>query len=1136
MSRNGIRFALLAALAACGVFPCVLPVNSFAVITGSPHDFSDTGPYDTPATRANIAVSGTCSSCHIPHGADVFSLWVRDLSGYRSNLVNDGNPSSEPNYVLSPTIACYDCHDYHGGGGINDLPNLTDFDSNHRPQDIAFGFTKNGTGNMTEDAPGGSVSGFYENKPPAGSSTYGADPNLNPSDNTQLALTGGHYFKYKDPTITSGDTFDIGDKIPCRDCHDPHTWSSTPTWQAFIRQNWPGGSPASTRLSSWTGQASTYMANSPPTGGGSRSDVNSRTLCIACHGNSDTLAPVNLSDISSAYSNPSLIVRPPGTVSEHESFSQAACVSCHNHNSIDANCSQCHGFPPNPYPPDRRATPTGGTPLPQVTYTSGRDPHPQHVGRADGQTPGAYSIYGFDCKVCHATSALGSRTTNVHQDNTINIAYDVSSLGIANPPDVSSPGTLTCSNVYCHSNGGSDNTAAVTGGYFTPAQWGVTPAPLRCNGCHGASKSGLTQTPDNTIQTGMPNYPSGAAGSATGNSHSIHVVNNGYSCPVCHAQTAQDPYTSGRTVIGSPLRHINGIREVVFDGITATGSYNVDNTVQANNKRCDVSCHGTGKPLAQRPQWGGTLTNGCFDCHSGTEQAYKPQNDYGTAGTPNPVDNNEYLYSGHGRTGSAYPGSGNQPAGFGNYTAAPVDCYLCHSQSAPHTTKSPNDPFRLGSATDGTTGGMGTWTGAWADNTDMLCLGCHGTAAQRSGHDNAASGTTTIDAKTHAEGITGTNYTWPVSPWKCVDCHDPHGDGSSGSERYMMIRSGINAPIDASDTNAGSDGKSRPKRTDANVLPVNFNSLAGYSATAGVYSYANQGNSPPWGPCEVCHIQTTAYSRTLDNAGSHSTRTNRCTTCHPHKAGFAPTACKGCHGPDSVATAAGAPEVGQYWTASGHGRFTTGSPARPIECEDCHDASYLTSGDHKTDGSVSGSPPNNINTEYWPGKSPMNADTNPNRNTAHLKAGYDTPGASFRADVARTFDNYCALTCHSQDYHRHQKNNGPVPQDVMRFGDPDTSTTTNPKQYTWYTLSSYPTDFYRSQSPWVDNDVYARTGMSDSGTAYGVCVSCHDPHGTATTDTKGSGSQATNAMVRGNWKTDSANFCARACHTSRTPP
>ena len=44
---------------------------------------------------------------------------------------------------------------------------------------------------------------------------------------------------------------------------------------------------------------------------------------------------------------------------------------------------------------------------------------------------------------------------------------------------------------------------------------------------------------------------------------------------------------------------------------------------------------------------------------------------------------------------------------------------------------------------------------------------------------------------------------------------------------------------------------------------------------------------------------------------------------------------------------------------------------------------------------------------------------------------------------------------------------------------------------------------------------------------YGTCVSCHDPHGTGTTDNNYAGR---NVMLRGNWRTETASFCAGACH------
>ena len=1060
------------------------------MVSGGLHDFS---------SISSVAPSGSCSACHIPHGANTLygTLWARDLSGYATVLTMNGSTTGKPNYILAPTLSCYDCHDDHSSSTVDDIPAKSAFASGYQPQDIAFG----------GDGPGGAKAGYYEHNPPNPSGgSYGVytyPGQFNPSNPDNLAKTGGHYFR-QDPTGSTLIRPDIGDKLPCRDCHDPHS-----SLQAFLRTNLPDSGATPGLGSSYSSvTASTYMTNNS---GRTRNDRESRKICAACHGYSDNGTPVKFNAIRPAYTNSSdNVPKPPATVSDHRSSENSACVSCHNHNSVSASCTQCHGYPPGSG--SVPGYPAGYAP---TAYLPPADSHARHVGQQDGAAPNSTSVYSFQCGVCHQN--------NPHMDNTVNVILNLpapmpapvqAAFAVAVPPG----GSSSCSganNLYCHS-AGHDNTAAAN--YYKGIAWGT--GTLKCSGCHGN-----VAYDNNVRQYGMPDTLDHA------NSHAVHVVSNGFECSVCHFNTVTGTYQAQSRAIKGPsnVYHVNGVRDVVFDNTTAKNgarSPAYDN----GTKTCSVSCHG-----GDLPAWGATLSGGCFSCHSGTEQIHKPQDDYGTAGTPNPVDSAEYPWSGHGRSSAQgnYTGSNNLPAGFSNYTAAPVACYVCHSQAASHTTKSPNDPFRLGSTTDNTTGGMGTWTGAFADNTDLLCLGCHGTLAQRSGHDNAAKGTTTVDAQTHARGITGTRYNWPVTPWKCVDCHDPHGDGKSGAERHMMLRSGINAPIDNNDSNAGSDVKSRPKRIDANVRSVTFNSLSGYAA--GSYAQPGNGTGGTWGPCEVCHTQTTAYSRTKDNLASHATRTNRCATCHPHKSGFAATACKGCHGPDSVATAAAAPEVGRFWTSSGHGKFTYQS--RAIECEDCHDTSYLTASDHKTDGSAAGGgPPNNINTLNWPGKT-GGSDSDPNANTAHLKAGYINPSPAARADVARTFDTYCATFCHLSDYHRHWKLNGPAPQDVMRFG--DRGTKANPKLFDWYVWttsdpSNYPTSFYKSRSSWVDNDIRSVAGVSDPSTSYGLCVSCHDPHGTGVTDTTTyPGVGTSNHMLRGNWLPPAgpATFCNNAgCH------
>ena len=765
---------------------CLLaPAAARGSVVGSPHDFSVTGPFFQSGA---LGAGGACAACHIPHGADPDTLWARPLDAYRTNLVNDGSPSTVPNYVAPATIPCYDCHDYHSGVDPNALPNNvpadTDFNSSHRPQNIAAGFTRNNppgvynSNNMMESPWGGTasvVSGYYENKPPF-ASNYGANPSLAPlaapypTDNAALFRTGGHYFKRKDPRGSAGTKPDIGDKLPCRDCHDPHAWGSN--WQAFIKPGM-GGATGWSRISpSDRPTASRYMANDFTTAG-ARSDSASRSLCIACHGNSNTLNPVNFDAVNPEYDSAAgAIVRPPDAIAEHRNGSLIACVSCHTHNSVDASCRDCHGDAPPGYPAGR--DPESGTNYAWPGTRGAEQTHARHHGHFNDNAA-RFSVYSFDCKVCHANGDL-------HQNSNVNVVYDFSFMAKGSPPSFQpfTGGTYvrsTCANVYCHSLGLSDNTVnpivppSTTVTYFRTVTWGT--APLGCNGCHG------TTTVSGTQQFGMPEHVSGTAGSASANTHAIHVVNNAYECSVCHFATVAGTYQTARVIRGAGTPaianayHVNGNGDVVFDGTSAIGAadgeggYHQDNTTVANDKRCNVSCHGTGKPLLERPQWGGTLAGGgCFSCHNGTEQIYKPQLDYGAAGSPNPVDNNEYLTSGHGRTTGVYPGDNNAPAGFGNYTTAPADCYYCHSRNAGHTVKDINDPYRLGYGTD-LTGQKGYVTGAFADNTDVLCLRCHGVPDLS--NPQRAVGTATQNMQTHARGITGTKYNWSNSPWKCVD-------------------------------------------------------------------------------------------------------------------------------------------------------------------------------------------------------------------------------------------------------------------------------------------------------------------------------------------------------------------------------
>jgi predicted CxxxxCH...CXXCH cytochrome family protein len=152
----------------------------------------------------------------------------------------------------------------------------------------------------------------------------------------------------------------------------------------------------------------------------------------------------------------------------------------------------------------------------------------------------------------------------------------------------------------------------------------------------------------------------------------------------------------------------------------------------------------------------------------------------------------------------------------------------------------------------------------------------------------------------------------------CVECHDPHGSGGSGTDNIYMVRSKVKHGDDP--TNAANWGE------------VTF------VRTTGVDSYdENDGASESNGDdlCAVCHVRDPAApvddANTPDTLGvGHNYRTfsgvadhnqgGGCVSCHTHglersledtrnqgKIGFKRVQCSECHG--SIAT-------GQYWPDS----------------------------------------------------------------------------------------------------------------------------------------------------------------------------------------------------------------------------
>ncbi len=363
-----------------------------------------------------------------------------------------------------------------------------------------------------------------------------------------------------------------------------------------------------------------------------------------------------------------------GTV-DHEHYYGNDCTSCHVHEEgflFGAGaCSACHGFPPTQ---DTLGGPDGivNLPLPTGSQTAG-----------DHATHATASGYNYPCETCHfggmpqspisgnnqiqmGFNAFGQDGTGATYDGQIlDAPY---SYEATNNTTVTTGGTMTCDNLYCHGTL-SDGTDWGSGNNTTP-QWGGT---LACGDCHLA-------TSDNASVLG---------------SHEVHTSSTelNIQCDVCHSTYPDD--------------HVNGQSNLNFssDPVVAGAAYDGTSTMLDSYGQCsNLYCHsnvqssdGMGGPTSYTtPTWGGAALD-CDACHGDP---------------PSTGNHDEHFYSVNYHTG--------------NYGWS---CNQCHSNN---THADYNIDVGRGYTTGGApANGYGTCTsachtGAVWEGGRLYCYDCHG--------------------------------------------------------------------------------------------------------------------------------------------------------------------------------------------------------------------------------------------------------------------------------------------------------------------------------------------------------------------------------------------------------------------------
>ena len=244
------------------------------------------------------------------------------------------------------------------------------------------------------------------------------------------------------------------------------------------------------------------------------------------------------------------------------------CKICHGpqgpHSGGYPGCDACHGNPP--------VNSSGVVWFPSPTGATSAGAHSKHA---------TSSGYNYSCDTCHSN---GMPITLIGEDPPLlqmgfslftgNDTYDGRVLqspyayDATNGTTVTTNGSMTCSSIYCHSDGTSVTTGATPAG-ISPS-W-TTAVPLACSGCHGYP-------------------PSYAQDQPKSNTHVFHVSSMRLTCNVCHFSTTADGVTiTDVTKHANSQYNVTPDPNVLFGGNPVAFTYSYD----PGGGRCtNVSCHG----------------------------------------------------------------------------------------------------------------------------------------------------------------------------------------------------------------------------------------------------------------------------------------------------------------------------------------------------------------------------------------------------------------------------------------------------------------------------------------------------------------------------------------------------------------
>lgn len=285
------------------------------------------------------------------------------------------------------------------------------------------------------------------------------------------------------------------------------------------------------------------------------------------------------------------------------------CTDCHKHSAafLVTGCTACHtGAEPDGAPRTlaELASPSTGS-----------------------QTAGMHAIhatatgYNFTCSTCHVGTGMDrvndptnpvkgdgiqigfnvankylGYLTSYNGQSSVTVPYEGTNHTTVTNTGAAGSGNLTCSNVYCHSDGTSVRRNCATSMPNTSPAWDGSSADpqgdtVKCNNCHG--------------------YMKNIANTMTSGRHATHVSTYAMSCETCHADTAASDGAGG-SMIANKANHVNGSYDIKGSGTYAGNPIVIPYDKTTHTCSSATTCH-LGQNRTWTPSDTGTCPNVCAE-------------------------------------------------------------------------------------------------------------------------------------------------------------------------------------------------------------------------------------------------------------------------------------------------------------------------------------------------------------------------------------------------------------------------------------------------------------------------------------------------------------------------------------------